>query len=90
FSVVVSAETAGACKPNPQPYRLALSELNLRPERVLYVAGSPYDVIGASEVGMPVFWHNRVGLVSDSTFRAAKVADNLQMLGQSIPAGDPG
>ena len=32
------------------------------PQRTLFVAGSASDVPGAKGVGMPVFWHNRVGL----------------------------
>ncbi|MBK9978252.1 MAG: HAD-IA family hydrolase [Gemmatimonadetes bacterium] len=61
--VVVAAERAGAYKPDPRPYRLALAELALPPERVLFVAGSPYDIPGAGGVGMPVVWHNRLQLV---------------------------
>ncbi|MFC1660669.1 HAD-IA family hydrolase [Gemmatimonadota bacterium] len=87
FSVVVSAERAGAYKPSPLPYRLALSELNLQPERVLYVAGSPYDIIGASNLGMTVFWYNRPGLVSDSSSRAAKTAKNLYLLEHWLRSG---
>lgn len=84
FSVVVSAERAGAYKPDSGPYLLALSELGLPPDRVLYVAGSPYDVVGASEVGLPVFWHNRTGLVSDADASARMVADTLIPLGPFV------
>jgi 2-haloalkanoic acid dehalogenase type II len=62
FSVVVTAERAGYYKPDPHPYRLALTELRTAPERTLFVAGSPGDVSGAAAVGMKVFWHDRVGL----------------------------
>lgn len=61
-AVVVSAERAGWYKPDRRPYELALKELELIAPRVLFVAGSPYDVLGASRVGMPVLWHNRAGL----------------------------
>ncbi len=67
LSVMVSAERAGAYKPHPKPYRLALSELDVQPQRVLFVAGSPSDIQGASEVGMPVYWHNRLGLPGGSS-----------------------
>ena len=60
--VVVAAERAGAYKPDPRPYRLAIAELGLPPSRVLFVAGSPYDIPGAGGVGMPVVWHNRLRL----------------------------
>ena len=81
FPVIVSAERAGAYKPEPEPYGLALSELGLPPDRVLYVAGSPYDVMGASSVGMTVLWHNRAGLVSEAGALAREVADTLRPLG---------
>jgi len=59
---IVTAERAGAFKPDPRPYQLALKELGLAPEETLFVAGSPFDVSGAADLGMPVFWHNRPGL----------------------------
>lgn len=62
FAVMVSAERAGWYKPQPRTYAMMMSELGLPPERVLFVAGSPYDVGGATRAGMPVFWHNRIGL----------------------------
>jgi 2-haloacid dehalogenase len=62
FGAVVSAERAGFYKPHPRPYRLALEALGATPENTLFVAGSPYDLYGASAVEMPVYWHNRIGL----------------------------
>lgn len=62
FQVVVTSERAGYYKPDPHPYRLALEELKLPPERVLFVAGSGFDLIGTAAVGMPTLWHNRAGL----------------------------
>ncbi|MFN0160679.1 MAG: HAD family hydrolase [Burkholderiales bacterium] len=62
FEVVVTSERAGYYKPDPRPYRLALDELGLPAGRVLFVAGSGFDLIGTSRVGMDTYWHNRVGL----------------------------
>ncbi|MCC6771538.1 MAG: HAD-IA family hydrolase [Gemmatimonadaceae bacterium] len=62
MDVVVAAEQAGAYKPDARPYQRALEQLALPPSRVLFVAGSPADIPGASGVGMPVIWHNRLGL----------------------------
>jgi 2-haloacid dehalogenase len=62
FDVVVIAERAGAYKPDPRPYRLALDELGVAPERALFVAGSVFDVNGAGAMGMDVYWHNRARL----------------------------
>ncbi len=62
FDVIVTSERAGFYKPRPEPYRLALKELDLDPKEVLFVAGSGFDLIGTSKVGMDTYWHNRVGL----------------------------
>jgi len=64
FKVLVTAESAGFYKPRPEPYRAVLQALGTRPERTLFVAGSAADVPGARQVGMPVFWHNRIGLTA--------------------------
>ena len=60
--VVVSAERAGAYKPDPRTYRLALQELGLPAERVLFLAGSPGDAAGAKRFGFPTVWVNRYAL----------------------------
>ena len=62
FGVTVTAQSAGAYKPQPEPYRQALDALALPAGRVLFVAGSPYDISGAGQLGMDVWWHNRVGM----------------------------
>jgi 2-haloacid dehalogenase len=78
FAKVVTAERAGFYKPHRRPYCLALEELKVTPPRALFVAGSPADLPGATGVGMPVFWHNRLGLSSiDSAVRPSFVSDSL-------------
>jgi 2-haloacid dehalogenase len=59
FSVLVTAERAGFYKPDRRTYGLAIAEIGAPPERILFVAGSPGDVGGASAAGMDVYWHNR-------------------------------
>ena len=61
FAFVMTAEEAGAYKPDPRPYRAALVAIGLAPKRVLFVAGSAHDVGGAGRVGMDVYWANRLG-----------------------------
>lgn len=61
FATVMTAEVAGAYKPDPRPYRAALDALDLDPKRVLFVAGSAHDVGGAGRAGMAVYWANRLG-----------------------------
>ena len=62
FQVVVTSERASAYKPRPEPYLLALDELGTDPARTLFVAGSKFDIAGAGSIGMPVWWHNRIGM----------------------------
>ncbi|MGD0432580.1 MAG: HAD-IA family hydrolase [Acetobacteraceae bacterium] len=62
FDAVVTAEEAGFYKPHPEPYRAVLAALHVDAHEALFVAGSSADVPGAASVGMPVVWHNRVGL----------------------------
>ncbi len=76
--IVITAEAAGYYKPNPHPYRMALERLRCKPEHVIFVAGSAADVPGASGVGMPVFWHNRMNMsLLDSSAKPRYVSDTL-------------
>jgi len=64
FDRLVTAEDAGWYKPDPRPYQVALDQLGVRPDRCLFVAGSAYDLIGTAKVGLPTFWHDRIGMVA--------------------------
>lgn len=78
FDIVLTAERAGYYKPDPRIYAKAIEEIREVPERILYVAGSPYDVRGAAAAGMPVYWHNRIGLVDiEASANSIKSSDTL-------------
>ena len=64
FAVVVTAEHAGFYKPHPRPYQLALDALGVAPQRCLFVAGSAYDLFGTGKLGLPTYWHDRVGMAA--------------------------
>jgi FMN phosphatase YigB (HAD superfamily) len=66
FDAVVTAERAGFYKPHPRPYEMALIELGVAPGRCLFVAGSAYDLLGTSKVGLPTYWHDRIGMAPPS------------------------
>jgi 2-haloacid dehalogenase len=51
FDHMLSAELAGAYKPNPAMYRLAIEKLHLPPEQILMVASHNYDLDAAKEHG---------------------------------------
>ncbi len=80
FDLVMTAEEAGAYKPDPRPYRAALEALRLAPARVLFVAGSAHDVGGAAGVGMDVYWANRGGVPPPSGKAALREEPDLRGL----------
>ena len=62
FELIVSSESARSYKPRAPIFLHTAEQLELPPERVLYVGDSPFaDVLGATHAGMPVAWVNRYG-----------------------------
>ena len=88
FDTVVTAEAAGAYKPRPEPYRLALARLGVQPSRALFVAGSPGDITGAGGVGMRVVWHNRLRLPLGEHRAPLAELDSLEPLLEVLRAPD--
>jgi len=87
FEVVETAESVGFYKPRPEVYRAVLQKLGTPAEKTLFVAGSASDVPGAKSVGMPVYWHNRIGLPPRDEARPDYLERSLDMLGRLFPAG---
>ena len=85
FEVVETAESVGVYKPRPEVYRAVLHELGTAAERTLFVAGSASDVPGAKRVGMPVYWHNRIGLPPRDDARPDYLERSLDALGRLFP-----
>jgi putative hydrolase of the HAD superfamily len=52
FHTVVTSARAGASKPDPAIFELALRELGVRPERALHVGDEPIDEEGARAAGL--------------------------------------
>ncbi|WP_428662141.1 HAD-IA family hydrolase [Reyranella sp.] len=86
FEVVETAESVGFYKPRPEVYRAVLQKLGTPAERTLFVAGSASDVPGAKAVGMPVYWHNRVGLPPRDDANPDYLEPSLDALGRLFPA----
>ena len=80
FDLVMTAERAGAYKPDPRPYRAALDALTLHRKRVLFVAGSAHDVGGASRAGMDVYWANRGRVPAPTDAKAIREEEDLRGL----------
>jgi 2-haloacid dehalogenase len=81
FAVVETAESVGFYKPRPEVYRVVLRKLGTAPGRTLFVAGSASDVPGAKAVGMPVYWHNRIGLAPRDDTEPDYLEPSLGVLG---------
>ena len=86
FDLVMTAERAGAYKPDPRPYRAALDTLNLQRSRVLFVAGSAHDVGGASRAGMDVYWANRGRVLAPTDAVALREEEDLRGLIEVLEA----
>ena len=85
FAGVVTAESAGFYKPDPRIYMAGVEALRARPEEVLFVAGSPLDVVGAHAAGLPVVWHNPAKLAGGEAGRVPiPVIENLGRLGSLL------
>lgn len=62
FSVMVNSADFGAQKPHPGIYRAAIEELQVSPDRVLYVGDDmDNDYFGARQAGLQAVWLNRDG-----------------------------
>lgn len=88
FDVIVTAEQAGFYKPCREPYALTLERLGTAAERTLFVAGSASDVPGASALGMPVYWHNRINLPASNDVSPAFHERSLERLVEIVLGGD--
>ena len=52
FSAIVTSAEAGAAKPDPAVFRIALERLSVEPGRALHVGDEPEDEEGAAAAGM--------------------------------------
>lgn len=78
FRTVVTAESAGFYKPDPRIYAAGAEAMSAHPDEVLFIAGSPLDVVGARATGLRVVWHNPLKLAGgDAETHAAAVIRSL-------------
>lgn len=59
FDTVLSVESAGIYKPAPQVYQLAVDQLGVKREDILFLSSNAWDVAGAASFGFRVVWVNR-------------------------------
>jgi 2-haloacid dehalogenase len=61
FDAVLSVEEAGAFKPDPRVYQLAVDRLGCPPAAIAFQTSNAWDAHAASAFGMQVVWCNRYG-----------------------------
>jgi len=61
FEAIYSTDDVQSYKPAPNAYQIAVDELNLPREDILFVAFAGWDVAGAKWFGYPTYWVNRLG-----------------------------
>ena len=60
-----SIEEIGVYKPDPGVYRIPIERLHLEPTQILFASANPWDVAGASSVGLFAVWINRYAAKRD-------------------------
>jgi 2-haloacid dehalogenase len=69
IDVVITAEQAGAYKPNLPAFQYMLDRLGCQPEELLHVAqGFEYDIVPAHALGWNRVWINRYGKTGDPAY----------------------
>jgi 2-haloacid dehalogenase len=58
---IFSVETAGVFKPDPRVYQIAVDELSLKAEEIVFQSSNAWDAAGAAAFGLKVAWINRFG-----------------------------
>lgn len=62
FRLAINSAEAGACKPDPRMFHLALERLGEPAEAMVHVGDHPeHDVLGAHNAGVRAIWLNRLG-----------------------------
>ena len=61
FEAVLSVESVGVYKPDPRVYQMAVDQLTLPREHILFLSSNGWDVSGAKSFGFQTFWVNRAG-----------------------------
>jgi 2-haloacid dehalogenase len=65
FRWVISADAVKLYKPSPEVYRLALKQMRLQKNEILFISSNSFDVMGSKHFGFKVCWINRHGVPLD-------------------------
>lgn len=94
FATVVSGDRVTDGKPHPEPYLLAMSELNVGPEGVVAIEDSPTGLTSAEAAGVHVIGVPHLVELDGSRYRVAALTDltpeTLLPATRASDAGPPG
>lgn len=65
FSAVISVDVLKIYKPFMGVYQLAVTNLNVRREEILFISANSFDAAGAKNFGLKVCWVNRFNMTFD-------------------------
>ncbi|MGW8248813.1 MAG: haloacid dehalogenase type II [Acidiferrobacterales bacterium] len=85
FEAVLSVESVGIYKPDPRVYQMAVDQLGLPSEQILFLSSNGWDISGAKSFGFHTFWVNRAGApVERLGNEPDAILDNLTVLPQML------
>jgi 2-haloacid dehalogenase len=85
FAITVTAQEAGAYKPTPKPFQIALKKLAAEPTSILHVSsGFRYDIPPAHRLGFRTAWVNRKSEQAPPSERADYEFNNLTELADYV------
>ena len=61
FTAIISTETDRVYKPDAAAYEVGTREIKLTKDKIAFVSGNSFDVIGAGNFGYPTIWVRRYG-----------------------------
>jgi len=81
FTSILSTETDRVYKPSAAAYEIGVREIGLSKDKIGFVSGNSFDVIGAGNFGYPTIWVRRYGQPLDDfgVFPDIVVGDLLEM-----------
>ena len=88
FDEIMSVDEAGALKPAPEVYQIAVRRLDLAPGSIWMVAAHGWDIAGATRAGLRGAFVARPGQSPDPFAPPEIIADDLLTVARAILAAD--
>jgi 2-haloacid dehalogenase len=87
FEQLVSTDAAGAFKPAPRAYQLAVSAMGVGREEIAFAAFGGWDAAGSKSFGFRTFWINRQALpVEELGVKPDVIVATLAEMAALVPA----